>query len=666
MSYTPINTSVYLAAFDAIAGFYDAQLIAPVDYADMALAWAQAVDVAWGSGTPTTLELALIGSCSIVQWQGQAPATDGSRYSPTAYKAWAENVVALAAEGNAAVASQGINPSAVPAQYVAYYDARAWGCVLDGVTDDTVDLQKAINYVAGKGGTLLLSGTAAVSSQVTIGGAGNPVAGFSMVGPVRATNQHVDGGGLRWIGPVSASPMLYIRNAYGGQLANLYFSGSGKVAYGLQFEQVIGDSNVVEHWMVDRCFFADATVYNTLIGSTNAATSNGDVSAVEFHNCLWQRSFLTPATQTIAHVAHQASNALANCWYTCQFDGGWNTLYNVMITTGRCDFFGCLDTGSGQVPQGATTWAPSTTPALGHAVTPTQANANGYYFEATTVTGPTGLVEPVWPTTIGNTVVDNDVVWTCTGIAGSSFYLPTVNGQIPGGLGIYGYESQAANFIQVLPAGVATAQFPVTICGLHHGDIYQIGAYTINWNRGYYGSLSLVGGNYGHGIVVTSTKNVVNLCGPTMASANGVVRGAGIAHITGWWTIDGNLYSQVPNLPRGHQQNNINNISSFNQYESATYPVSSGGGFIDFADNQVIGMILITDQASNLSAMYALHGTAGSVTRLLNDGGAWGTTLGTPGLFNLNWNAGTGMFRLENDTVSNATFMLTFIGFGGH
>lgn len=38
---------------------------------------------------------------------------------------------------------------------------------------------------------------------------------------------------------------------------------------------------------------------------------------------------------------------------------------------------------------------------------------NGYKYEAT-VAGNSGATEPTWPTTIGNTVVDGTVTWTCT------------------------------------------------------------------------------------------------------------------------------------------------------------------------------------------------------------------------------------------------------------
>lgn len=62
-----------------------------------------------------------------------------------------------------------------------------------------------------------------------------------------------------------------------------------------------------------------------------------------------------------------------------------------------------------------TTWAATTTYAIGDQVVP-KAAPNGLYFQATAITtGTTGSSEPTWPTTVGTTVVDGGVTWTCWG-----------------------------------------------------------------------------------------------------------------------------------------------------------------------------------------------------------------------------------------------------------
>lgn len=64
-------------------------------------------------------------------------------------------------------------------------------------------------------------------------------------------------------------------------------------------------------------------------------------------------------------------------------------------------------------------WLPSHAYALGSFVAPTTANANGFIFKATSVsgTGTSGASEPTWTNTLGTTVTDdagaNQIVWTC-------------------------------------------------------------------------------------------------------------------------------------------------------------------------------------------------------------------------------------------------------------
>jgi len=52
-------------------------------------------------------------------------------------------------------------------------------------------------------------------------------------------------------------------------------------------------------------------------------------------------------------------------------------------------------------------WITVTAYALGYSICP-----NSYRYEATTA-GTSGASEPTWPTTIGSTVVDGTVTWTC-------------------------------------------------------------------------------------------------------------------------------------------------------------------------------------------------------------------------------------------------------------
>lgn len=65
-------------------------------------------------------------------------------------------------------------------------------------------------------------------------------------------------------------------------------------------------------------------------------------------------------------------------------------------------------------------WKASTTRSLNVIVYPT--TSNGYQYQCTTA-GTSGTTEPTWPTTVGNTVTDGTITWTCQT---STIALPTV------------------------------------------------------------------------------------------------------------------------------------------------------------------------------------------------------------------------------------------------
>ena len=57
-------------------------------------------------------------------------------------------------------------------------------------------------------------------------------------------------------------------------------------------------------------------------------------------------------------------------------------------------------------------WAATTSYAEGDIIIPTAGKLTGFFYECTTA-GTSGATEPTWPTVLGETVVDNTVVWTC-------------------------------------------------------------------------------------------------------------------------------------------------------------------------------------------------------------------------------------------------------------
>lgn len=68
----------------------------------------------------------------------------------------------------------------------------------------------------------------------------------------------------------------------------------------------------------------------------------------------------------------------------------------------------------------ATTWAATTAYAVGFIVRPTV--ANGFVY-AVSVAGTSSGAQPTWPTTVGQTVVDGGVTWTCMGRAVVAFMI---------------------------------------------------------------------------------------------------------------------------------------------------------------------------------------------------------------------------------------------------
>lgn len=59
----------------------------------------------------------------------------------------------------------------------------------------------------------------------------------------------------------------------------------------------------------------------------------------------------------------------------------------------------------------ADVWTVATAFALGDLIEPTV--SNGYVYKATTAGTSHASTQPTWPTSVGSTVVDNTVVWTC-------------------------------------------------------------------------------------------------------------------------------------------------------------------------------------------------------------------------------------------------------------
>lgn len=146
--YVPNNATVYLRAFDgALAGMAaSGRVPASTDdtqYALMADAWAQAVDIAFGVGTPTLFELQGLEDASQEIWSLRSPPPTGQTSAAT-YSGPAASVVSLVVAGNAQVVAQGVNPNAGAATLAVAGTGYAH------VTAGTLDATAAHGSVAGQ------------------------------------------------------------------------------------------------------------------------------------------------------------------------------------------------------------------------------------------------------------------------------------------------------------------------------------------------------------------------------------------------------------------------------------------------------------------------------------------------------------------------------------
>ncbi|MGE0080337.1 MAG: hypothetical protein AB7U81_03465 [Thiohalomonadaceae bacterium] len=77
---------------------------------------------------------------------------------------------------------------------------------------------------------------------------------------------------------------------------------------------------------------------------------------------------------------------------------------------------GCVVTGGGScVAEAASTWSALTAYGPGDHVAPTSPSTPGCRF-LTNASGTSGAVEPVWPTSLGATVADGNLTWTCVAL----------------------------------------------------------------------------------------------------------------------------------------------------------------------------------------------------------------------------------------------------------
>jgi hypothetical protein len=118
VSYTPLNLDVYTAAFSgahagiSASGRQPAEIL-PSDYvgsADVAGAFAQAIDQAWAGASSNALDIEVIEEASEGVWSGRNISNKAPFTLPSTWTTLAEAIVAMVEAGETYFASQGIVP----------------------------------------------------------------------------------------------------------------------------------------------------------------------------------------------------------------------------------------------------------------------------------------------------------------------------------------------------------------------------------------------------------------------------------------------------------------------------------------------------------------------------------------------------------------------------
>jgi hypothetical protein len=523
------------------------------------------------------------------------------------------------------------------------FDVRDFGAVCDGSTDDSAAIQAAINAASDVGGgEVFIPGNSAIANMIFIGtsptfvawSSGESVTTSTYDVPTTANGYYYKctnagtgttagpeptwpttigatvadsngvvwtcwaryGGGVRlrgptrpmgfppvslkWTGGPSPSPMLYIRNAYGGGVENIGFDARGGAAYCLQFQQLDGDRFVVEHWNVDRCVFTCAAIENVLLGDPDAGiTFANDVSTVCFNDCLFALwgGQVVPEPTTKAHVAHNASNGFGNTFLGCQFAGSSGRAIPIqsISTTGTTATVTCtqahgLEPWNSVVFSGTGVFS-GTVPVLdaqgemnqGFPIADVNSMAHSFTVQVSTGVSLTnmGFVYKLgYPLYGVIAAAGRCAMYNCIdvglGICAVLAPTPVNTSYAPGGISVYEEESQSANFADIQqeyqpsPPGAAS-QYPVVISGLHHTDISGVpqpatvgyGSYSVMWSRAWFSTLNIIGGNLDRGLVQSSGISNVTLAGTQFASQfavlpGGIVSGAHTNLINGWWMVD--------------------------------------------------------------------------------------------------------------------------------
>lgn len=198
------------------------------------------------------------------------------------------------------------------------------------------------------------------------------------------------------------------------------YAGAGSEGAGMLYDALaLGGNAGVPLYYASPTPAAGATAATTNVKLTGTATAAGSITVRIAGKPVSQSIAIGDTAAVVAtnlaaaisgfmggRLPASAVSSTVYCTVTCRTSGVRGMQHVVFLDTTL-------------LPAGLTAtlyvpWAASTTFAIGDQIVPT--TANGFYYRATAITtGTSGVTPPTFPTTIGQTVVDSGVTWTCWG-----------------------------------------------------------------------------------------------------------------------------------------------------------------------------------------------------------------------------------------------------------
>lgn len=490
-------------------------------------------------------------------------------------------------------------------------NVMAFGAVGDGIVDDYPPLQRALDAVSVgglfAGATLIFPPNKfRVTQTLTIGGPGlDVVSGVILQGSARgiATGARCS---IVW-GGAPGGTILRIRNSHSGKISEINFDGAGVADYCIQARHAPGDLSTTERWMIEGGRFEDAVVSNVLLGDT--VPSQDDCSAWIFINTFFGRGWTN--TLTDSHVTINAWNSFGVTFVGCQWYG--------------------TDEGGTQYPL--------------HAIRAVGGNYT--------------------------------VVGGSTNALGQSDFYFTANANCqPSGATIVGIEAQSYRLIEasIAPGATLTPQWPVTVVGGYHSDSSGAGSTeSISWDVPS-GFMPLVLHGFRPQLNVNVGVGSRVFVDGVMFTGVGCDFTGDTSNISGNWFLGAQF---VTSYSGAHRRNlgaydQTYGLGAFQTYASLCpqgIPLANGATW-DFAGAPNMGLVVVTWDGNPLffgaAALFLIHApvTPGvGVSALISDpSGTFSATAGNPATFNLFWNAGTGRWRLQNNSGGAARVHLSYVG----